>query len=86
METKSAKEMFEELGYELDVFQHYQIEYKRHTFGYFYEAIMFSKEHKTFYKCYWNDIIAGSVIGDNCDMNELKAINQQCKELGWLND
>ena len=68
---KSAKEMFEELGYKEDWDNEYGIRYSNeedNSYIYFYR--------------YWQKIEALHDI----TMEELKAINQQCKELRWLDD
>lgn len=73
---KTAREMFEELGYELTEDDEIDIEYKKESkFTNYY--IVFWKNSKKFYK------------GNNDDMtvditlDELKAINKQISELGW---
>ena len=73
----SAKEMFEELGYEID--STYEIE--RHLYYCKdYTKIDFDLNRNDFYK--YNSGGFRSPI----DMKLLKAINQQCKELGWLDE
>ena len=69
----SAKEMFEELGYEacIDTILD-QLVYENGS-----NYIAFCLNDKTFYKQY------GYEPGD-ITLDELKAINQQCKELGWI--
>ena len=79
----SAKEMFENLGYtyqeayfedELD-----EINYSKN--GRWTPQIHFSLNHKcvSVYREY-----QGKKKSSHFDMKILKAINQQCKELGWL--
>ena len=69
--NKSAKEMFEELGYEL--ISHKAIVYKgKHETG--------RITHVAFFK---NKKI---LITQSIGLDELQAINQQCKELGWLDE
>ena len=77
-----AKEMFEELGYNLDTAEENSRLYcknilDKNTFGYKdSEMIYFDDEYNEIYftnKEYLNS-------------DELKAINQQCKELGWLDE
>lgn len=72
-----AQKMFEELGY---------VKYEEHNDDADY--IEYYKEDEecdsiTFY-CYCEAFC----IGEYClsDMRILKAINQQCKELGWLDE
>lgn len=66
----TAKEMFEELGFEED----FHIAY-----------IKFYNIKKDLYIWFQKD---ARTVEANFDitMPLLKAINQQCKELGWLND
>lgn len=74
----SAKEMFEKLGYK----------YIENDRGIVYSKsnndsklfICFNKESKSFFK---DDI---KFVSYDIDMQELKAINQQIKELGWLDE
>ena len=70
----SAKEMFEELGYEID--STYEIE------GHFfyckdYTKIDFDLSRKNFYKYH------SSNLRSPIDMKLLQAINKQVEELGW---
>ena len=75
--NKSAKEMFEELGFE----------YKKSDF-----SITYYKEFRDYDdECYILDInfrlFEEEISSDfSIDMRLLKAINQQCKELGWNNE
>ena len=67
----SAKERFEELGYEL--INHHNIVYKgKHDTGRIIHIAFFDDKK----------ILITQSIG----IKELQAINQQCKELGWLDD
>ena len=82
----SAKEMFEELGYELMLDCKYYIYYQKplkenpeYESDYFH--ISFEKLDKAFIKTYGDDNSP-----EITNMQELKAINQQCKELGWINE
>ena len=75
----SAKEMFEELGYEQDLNNKFYIGYiKRIPNTRTKDRIItFMKELKFF----------TFIDQDNrthIELDELKAINQQCKELGWI--
>lgn len=64
----SAKEMLEELGY--------VIRYENSTISYY-------KFECRNYVRFWKHL--GQVKIENpIDVDELKAINQQCKELGWI--
>lgn len=73
----TAKEMFEELGYELD--STYEID--GHLFYCKdYRKIDFDLKRKDFYK------YTSGGFRSPIDMDLLKAIHQQCKELGWLDE
>lgn len=72
----TADEMFKALGYtEKTKTQAGRVKYKKDD----YNVLYFSPEEKKFNKSGEDD--------DMCDyitMDELKAIYQKCKELGWL--
>ena len=71
----SAKEMFEELGYEIDS----TCEIEGHLYYCRdYTKIDFDLKRENFYKYHC------SALRSPIDMKLLQAINQQCKELGWL--
>lgn len=75
--NKSAKEMFEELGYEIDTTR----ETENHLFYVSkYAIIDFDLLRGDFYK--YNQSGFRSPI----DMKLLKAINKQVEELGWNNE
>lgn len=73
---KTADEMFEELGYYLDV--------ENNVFCIWVnddgEVIKFNKKYKKFYKALYCEQF------EYITMQELKAINEKCKELGWLDE
>ena len=76
----TAKEMFEELGYEF-VAWHRGINYYKTTCD-LYEIeyrIQFFDDIKTF-ACFKND------YGMQIDIPTFQAIHQQMKELGWLDE
>lgn len=78
----SAKEIFEELGYEK--VNEVPLLYQFNDGGYI-KNIEFSKSLKRIafssYEYYNN----GKATEENfINISELKAINQQCKELGWI--
>lgn len=79
--NKSAKEMFEELGYELDDCSDFEgmakcLNYQiNDLFGCMFKEITFYLETK---EIGWDNVVL--------TMPLLKAINQQCKELGWLDE
>lgn len=79
----SAKEMFEELGYDLMLDCKYYIYYQKPLkenpeYEKDYLHISFEKDDKAFIKTYGDDN-SPEIIG----MQELKAINKQIEELGW---
>ena len=69
--NKSAREMFEELGYEFDP-HHYSMT----------ALIVYRKDLKYIYF----DADKKIYIIGFIDMKLLQAINQQCKELWWLDE
>lgn len=78
---KTAEQMFEELGYKLVRNNMYErlnlICYKIDSYDDNSSSIVFKLEDKTFFAyqyCEPKDVT----------MDELKAINLQCKELGWI--
>ena len=76
----SAKEMFEELGYE-----------QKTSIGviYYFKKIHIPKNDIVYNINFITDLINGEkeiFISKNIDMQELKAINKQIEELGWLNE
>ena len=76
----SAKEMFEELGYEQDLNNKYYIGYIKILNNYGKQrTFTFMKEMKFFTFVDQNNSVA-------IELNELKAINKQIEELGWLKD
>lgn len=70
----SAKEMFEELGYEID--STYEIEGHLY-YCKDYTKIDFDLKREDFYKYHC------SSLRSPINMKELKAINKQIEELGW---
>ena len=70
----TADKMFEELGYEKEENE------SLITYKYFNWRIYFLKADKTVGKNMYDD--------ESCffTMQELKAINEKCKELGWLDE
>lgn len=77
---KKADEMFEELGYEKINDYEYGIIYEKGTS--IRNRIVFKRANKTVYCILidedyeWNDAM-------EIDMQELKAINKKCQEMGW---
>ena len=83
---KSAKEMFEELGY---TYQESYFEDKIDEINYAKDGrwtpqIHFSLNHKCVSVYRIDDI--GVQKSAHFSTNLLQAINQQCKELGWFNE
>lgn len=81
----SAKEMFEALGYEIKQDGNQYLIYSRYCYdGYSGEFISFRKHQKKV------GVFSMSESGNRgtrmATIDELKAINQQCKELGWLDE
>ena len=68
-----ADEMFEKLGYWLDGENSSWLILINDD----YEVIKFNKERKEFYKAYHDEF--GYIT-----MQELRAINEKCKEMGWI--
>ena len=75
---KTAKEMFEELGYE-QTKNHYSIEYYKEKIEWGWKRVYFWIDEKTFYA-------DENYESMNIDVQTYKAIHQQMKELGWLDE
>ena len=76
VQLKSAREMFEELGYEQE---------NKNNVIYYFKKIRIPKS----YIVYSINFIIDTkeiFINKNINMQELKAINKQVEELGWNND
>ena len=80
---KTAKEMFEELGYEEYFNNDNMICYKKKDFISDTYEIEFNKKAKIIISDWYTDSPFTPVKALPIDMKELKAINQQVKELGW---
>ncbi len=78
----TAKEMFEELGFVSLLPDSYNtVRYERHDdFSNDDVVVVFEKDTKNVSVFYQYD----SIVPVSVNMELLKAINQQCKELGWL--
>lgn len=78
---KTAKEMFEELGYA-------KIEFSKYgNIG--WEGDFYDDYHEEWYtKSFLFDNVEKEIteVGSKTKLNELKAVYQQVKELGWLDD
>lgn len=75
-----ADEMFKELGFEIDTDETYGlIRYNKDDESY----IRFKLEDKCIDA---NNVFENEIFILSLDMNLLKAINQKCRELGWLDD
>lgn len=68
-----ADEMFEKLGYEKVLETEHHIQYAKEEY-----YICFNVFHKTVTK------IEDNVFNGKITLQELQAINEKCKELGWL--
>ena len=81
-----AKEMFEKLGYKLKNEDEWEIRYSNKHFISDTEYIIFEKINKNVE----NFIVSDSPFTPNqpltLNMKELQAINQQVRELGWLDE
>lgn len=89
----SAHEMFESMGFKKEKFDYFGLDrfiYKKPIVDEYEEqlytvVVLFDKDEKiTTVYCneYTEDYDAAPAI----DMELLKAINQQCRELGWLDE
>ena len=79
---KSAKEMFEKLGYEVQYISKNQVVYKqKHSFGDSKQIIIndLPQTNRGFYVNYSVENQGGYI-----SFGELQAINKQVEELGWL--
>ena len=89
---KSAKEMFENLGYKLISYGDEKIiQYRINMDNNNFRDIVFNIKNKNFwYGDTRNTYFYGYLRKEHnfvaTDMFLLQAINQQCKELGWLED
>lgn len=79
----SAKEMFEELGYELDERNPKEILYKMKWEISSTNWISFDIEHKCFNCFITSDSPFTPSKSSKVSLEELKAINKQVEELGW---
>ncbi len=89
----TAQEMFESMGFKKDKFDHFGLDrfiYKKPIVDegdYLYTfVVLFDKEEKitTVYCNEYTEDYDDYDAPPAIDMELLKAINQQCKELGWL--
>lgn len=76
----SAKEMFKELGYKQDKQKDYIVYWRPLKFGR-EQQIEFDFKHKTIEMRKVPDMRCETIT-----LEELQAINQQSKELGWLDE
>ena len=89
----TAQEMFESMGFKKDKFDHFGLDrfiYKKPIVDegdYLYTfVVLFDKEEKitTVYCNEYTEDYDDYDAPPAIDMELLKAINKQCKELGWL--
>ena len=81
---KMAEKMFEKLGYTKDKksSDEFGLYYKKE-----YYVIAFYLKGGRYVHCYeWTDIDNGKSDSFTLSIEELLAIMQQCKELGWLDN
>ena len=74
--NKKARDTFEELGYKIECDD---VNWLIYNFENVFK-ILFYKPHQEI------QIIYERQIYNSIDMEELQAINQQCKELGWFDE
>lgn len=72
-----AEEIFEKLGYVKTCHDEREIIYSLYNDNVKFAEIEFDLQDKTFYCEFLDEVME---VG----METLKAINQQCKELGWI--
>ena len=74
---KTADEMFEELGYEIIIDNGTTLNYEK-------EGALFDKE--IVFELIDKNVCAELGTGESANISvaELQAINQKCKELGWM--
>lgn len=73
----TAREMFEELGYLLETYNEYTIKYSKEEYN--YTTFDFNLETKKIYSRFMS-------VAHGITLDELKAVIQQAKELGWLEE
>jgi hypothetical protein len=73
----NAREMFEELGYLLETYNEYTIKYSKEEYN--YTTFDFNLETKKIYSRFMSK-------AHGITLDELKAVIQQAKELGWLEE
>lgn len=84
--NKSARETFEELGYVIDEENEKEILYKMKWEIVSIYWVSFNKVDKLFECFETSDSPFEPSKSYKIDIDLLKAINKQCKELGWLDD
>ena len=80
----NADKLFKELGYEkreTDFYITYRKEYETHT-----AYIEFNKAQKIISTTIIEKEPEGNGIWQDFNAQKIKAINEKCKELGWLDD
>jgi len=87
----TAKEMFEKLGYKQERKEVNSNGYGKDSWLYYHkgihgQAIVFSLTNNTVWTCSYEDLEKDSVSGDIYGLfpEEIQAITQQMKELGWI--
>ena len=79
----TAKEKFEQLGYIQIENNEEEIKYRRECLGQASDYIYFELRHKR-YGAYFREL--GYFMCLSISLEEYKAITQQLKELGWLDE
>lgn len=79
----TAKEMFEKLGYEIDILTNYALGYIRKKATENVEKTITFLNTGTFQ---YFTIIESDRNNPTISLEELQAINKQVEELGWLDD
>ena len=79
----NAKEMFEKLGYSLEVDNDYLIEYSKEDCGHIY--FYFLIKTKRFYSSYCLSL-SFKPMTHSITLDEFEAVQKQMEELGWLEE
>lgn len=78
-----ADKLFEELGYKKEILSNKKIKYSNNSSC--YNIIIFYLYNKTFFSEEIDEDYEMNQ-GATLNMQELKAINLKCKELGWIEE
>lgn len=83
IKEKSADEMFSELGYIRIANNQFCITYQIRDDRRIPYTIQFGFDKNTVEKYYYNEIL-NFINAERITMQELKAINKKCEDLGWI--